>query len=60
MNNPTNGNAQPIQTPQYAAPQKKTGLNTQYITTVPGIIHLLIIVSLFFFFYLKFIKIQFF
>jgi hypothetical protein len=51
MNNPNYGNAQHIQTPQYSAPQKKIGFNTQYITTVPGIIHLLIIVSLCFFFY---------
>ena len=47
MNEPQYQNTQTIQTPSYSQPQaRKSGANTQYISSIPGIIHLLLIVSM--------------
>ena len=48
MRDPNYQNTQTIQTPQYSQQQRKSGLNTGYISTIPGLIHLLLIVSCFF------------
>ena len=43
-------NSQTIQAPQYSQPPRKSGVNTEYIATVPGILHILLIVSLYYYF----------
>jgi hypothetical protein len=47
MRDPNYQNTQTIQTPQYNQPQRKSGLNTGYISTIPGLISLLLIVRIF-------------
>ena len=51
MRDPNYQNTQTIQTPQYNQPQRKSGLNTGYISTIPGLISLLLIVRIFLYSY---------